>query len=102
MKKRWLSLLLVLTMSLGISACGSANTAEGTDSAAAGESAKEETGSEGVLEVAEDPADWPVVKMEVISQTDTQEREAEIEGYQRSAGSVCLEILFQRERSGKE
>ena len=79
MKKRWLSLLLVLTMSLGISACGSANTTEGTDSAAAEESAEDGTGSDGVLEIAEDPADWPVVKMEVISQTDTQEKEAEIE-----------------------
>ncbi len=91
MKKKLVAVLLTVAMGIGIAACGSSDKGgaaapSGKDNAPASQTeaeTQEETGTEavpeGTLVVADDPADWPVVKMEVISRSDTQEREADVE-----------------------
>lgn len=82
MKRKLLSMLLVLGMGLNLVACGSTATdsKESGNMASTEDTAGMEQQSNGTFEVADDPADWPVVKMEVLSgQSDEQAREPEIE-----------------------
>ena len=87
MKKKLVAMLVTAALAIGLVACGnpgeqkaSADKAQTAESEKEGEeAAKPETGTEGSLEAAADPADWPVVKVEICSFTDSQEKEAEIE-----------------------
>lgn len=90
MKRKLIAVLLIAALGMSIVACGSSRKEESTTAEEEGNAPALETGtqkeagseeevSEGMLVVADDPADWPVVKMEVISWTDSQEREAVIE-----------------------
>ena len=88
MKKKLVAVLLAAAM--GIAACGSSDQggaatpsqkkeAPETEAGTQQETAGKEEVPEGTLIIADDPADWPVVKMEVISRSDSQEKEADVE-----------------------
>ena len=86
MKKKLVAVLLTVAMGIGIAACGSSDKGgaaapSGKDNAPASQTeaeTQEETGTEavpeGTLVVADDPADWPVVKMEGGGRWGTQGR----------------------------
>ena len=76
MKRKVIACILALVMGLSLAACGSADSGSEAAAVEGGTvSAREEAS------VAADtaPADWPVIKVEVCSFTDTLEKEPEIE-----------------------
>ena len=86
MKRKLVSVLLVIAMAMSLCACASSPKEAGGSSPDKGqESSPSEDSNDkgkeqaGAFAAAGDPADWPVIKVETCSFTDAQEKEAEIE-----------------------
>ena len=76
MKRKVIVGILALVMGLSLTACGSADSGS---EAAAVEGVTVSAREDGSVAADTAPADWPVIKVEVCSFTDTLEKEPEIE-----------------------
>ena len=75
--KKVLALVLALVMIFSLAACNGTNTDAATPDTAKTEAQADTDAS--ADEVTTDASEWPVIKMEVCSWTDVEEKEADIE-----------------------
>ena len=75
--KRVISILLGIVMMISLAACGNSATDQTAKDTASGEEAVENKGES--PEASDNPADWPVISVDVLSFTDMLDRKDEVQ-----------------------
>ena len=75
--KRVISILLGIVMMISLAACGNSATDQTAKDTASGEEAVENKGES--HEASDNPADWPVISVDVLSFTDMLDRKDEVQ-----------------------